>query len=89
MLPLNVFENFRFSVLNFFFDISISGDRSGEREVSMVQTRQQKKYTSNIVFRSKNFFFDISISGGRTAKRGVNGTNALPLTVCENFRFSV
>ncbi len=46
---------FRFSVQNFFFDISNCEGRTGERKVSMVQTRYPEEYASIFVFRIKIF----------------------------------
>ena len=46
---------FSFFVPNFFY-ISISGGRTGEKEMSTVPTRCPEEYASIFVFRSKKFF---------------------------------
>ena len=57
---------------NFFFDISFSGGRTGERKVSTVPSRFPEQCARIFVFRSKKYFFDISISGGHTGERKVS-----------------
>ena len=56
----------------FFSSISISGGRSGEKEVSAVTTHYTEQYASIFVFRSLKFNFNISIFGGRRGEREVS-----------------
>ena len=46
---------FVFLTKKMFFNISISGGRSGEREVSTVTTRYPEQYATTFVFQSKIF----------------------------------
>ncbi len=72
----------------FFFDISISGGHTGEREVSTVPTRWSEQYANLFVFRFKNFFFNIYISGGSTGER-CQRYNAVPEQKASIFVFCV
>ena len=55
-----------------FSSISISGGRSGEKEVSAVTTHYTEQYVKIFVFRSLKFNFNISKSGGRRGEREVS-----------------
>ena len=81
---------FVFRSKQFFFNISISGDRTGERKVSAVPKQYPEPDKSIFVFRSKQFLFHISISGVSTGERKVSAVlYAVPRTGFVHFYFSV
>ena len=55
---LNRMSAFLFFSPKYFFDISISGGRTGERMVSEVPKRYPYQDACIFVFRPKNFFFN-------------------------------
>ena len=82
--PLSVCEHFCVLVKISFFDISISGCRTSERELSAVPTRCLHQYTSIFVFRFKTFFFEISIFGGRIGERKLSAVPTWCPDQCES-----